>query len=163
MGFDPKWTTAKASRFCRPLIVYIMDPLISSSSPLAYTSGVFLINVAVCYLYEYYVYSALFLVLFITSIIYHTNGHLAYSYIVDKIAVLAVVFYGGCVFYNKLDKPISLYHFVAIITFLGTIVLYYLGYIQNQYCFDCDKTTADFYHGFMHLISCIGHICIVLM
>lgn len=132
-------------------------------SPLAYTSGVFLINVAVCYLHEYYVYSALFLVLFITSIIYHTNGHLAYSYIVDKIAVLAVVFYGGYVFYNKLDKPIGLYHLVAIITFLGVIALYYLGYIQNQYCFDCDKTTADFYHGFVHLISCIGHICIVLM
>lgn len=161
MGFDPKWITAKASRFCRPLIVYIMDPL-SSPSPLAYTSGVFLINVAVCYLYEYYVYSVLFLTLFITSIIHHTN-YTDTSVIVDKIAVLAVVFYGGYVFYNKLDKPISLYHLVAVITFLGTIVLYYLGYIQNQYCFDCDKTTADFYHGFMHFISCIGHICIVLV
>ena len=65
--------------------------------------------------------------------------------------------------YNKLDKPIRLYHLVAVITLLGTIVLYYLGYIQNRFCFDCDQTTADFYHGFMHFISCIGHICIVLI
>jgi len=53
-------------------------------------------SVAVCYLYEYYVYSVLFLTLFITSIIHHTN-YTDTSVIVDKIAVLAVVFYGGYV------------------------------------------------------------------
>ena len=165
MGFDPKWTTAKASRFCRPLIVYMMDPLITPPPPLSlmtYTSCVFLINVAVCYLYEYYVYSALFFTLFVTSIIYHTNGQLAYSYIADKIAILAVVFYGGYMFYNK-HQEWSAYHFISIATFLGAITLYYLGYIQNRFCFDCDKMTADFYHGLIHFISCIGHICIVLM
>ena len=130
---------------------------------MTYTSCVFLINFAVCYLYEYYVYSALFFTLFITSIIYHTNGQLAYSYIADKIAIFAVVLYGGYMFYNKVDKPISLYHLVSIITFLGAIALYYFGYIQNRFCFDCDKTTADFYHGLIHFISCIGHICIVLI
>jgi hypothetical protein len=76
---------------------------------------------------------------------------------VDKVAIFAVVIYGAYVFYKKLEKPISLYHLVAVITFLGTIVLYYLGYNTSQYCFDCDKTTADFYHGFMHFISCSGN------
>ena len=133
-----------------------------SSNPMVYTSGFFLINVAVCYLYEYYVYSALFFILFTTSIIHHTHYTDA-SYIVDKVAIFAVVFYGAYMFYLKLEKPISLYHLVAVITFLGTIVLYYLGYDTGQYCFDCDKTTADFYHGFMHFISCVGHVCIVII
>jgi hypothetical protein len=133
-----------------------------SSNLMVYTSGFFLINVAVCYIYEYYVYSALFFILFVTSIIYHTH-YTDTSYIVDKVAIFAVLFYGAYMFYLKLEKPISLYHLVAVITFLGTIMLYYLGYDTGQYCFDCDKTTADFYHGFLHFICCVGHVCIVII
>lgn len=140
-------------------------------SPMVYTSGVFLINVFICYLYNYYVYSVLFLFLFITSILHHLESTNT-TYIIDKIAIFSIVFYGGYIFYNKLMNsnylmslypPMILYPPIIIGTFLCAGYLYYIGYINGKYCFDCDQATSCFYHGFMHLISSIGHICIVLM
>ena len=130
---------------------------------MVFTSCFFLINTIICYYYKYYLYSALFFTLFVSSIIYHTY-YTDYTYVFDKIAIMMVVFYGGYIFYEKMAKlPISISSIIVVATFLSTIVLYYFGYISNQFCFDCDRDVADIYHGFIHLLSCIGHICIVVL
>ena len=140
-------------------------------SPMVYTSGVFLINVFICYLYNYYVYSILFLFLFVSSVFRHLESTNT-TYILDRTAIFSIVFYGGYIFYNKLVNsnysmslypPMILYPPIIIGTFLCAGYLYYIGYINGKYCFDCDQATSCFYHGLMHLISSIGHICIVLM
>jgi hypothetical protein len=130
---------------------------------LVFTSCFFLINTIICYYYEYYLYSALFFMLFLSSIIHHTY-YTDYTYIFDKISIIMVVFYGGYIFFEKMAKlPISISSIIVVTTFLSTIVLYYFGYISNQFCFDCYQDVADIYHGLMHLLSCIGHICIVVL
>ena len=134
-------------------------------SPMVYTSGFFLINVFICYLYNYYVYSILFLFLFVSSVFRHLESTNT-TYILDRTAIFSIVFYGGYIFYNKLvnsNYSMSLYPPIIIGTFLCAGYLYYIGYINGKYCFDCDQATSCFYHGLMHFISSIGHICIVLM
>jgi hypothetical protein len=130
---------------------------------LVFTSCFFLINTIICYYYEYYLYSALFFMLFVSSIIHHTY-YTDYTYVFDKISIIMVVFYGGYIFFEKMAKlPISISSIIVVATFLSTIVLYYFGYISNQFCFDCNNDVAHIYHGLMHLLSCIGHICIVVL
>ena len=87
--------------------------------------------------------------------------------IIDKIAILMVVLYGGYLFYTKCLRPIDfnqIVYMIAIVsTFLLTIYLYYFGYSQNQYCFCEDEKLANQYHSFLHFISSLGHVLIVLM
>jgi len=130
---------------------------------MVFSSWFFLINTIICYYYDYYLYSALFFTLFVSSIIHHTY-YTDYIYVFDKIAIMMVVLYGGYIFYEKMAKlPISITSTIVVATFLSTILLYYFGYISNQFCFDCDQNAAHLYHGLMHLLSCIGHICIVIL
>lgn len=130
---------------------------------LVFSSFFFLVNTIICYYYNYYLYSALFFTLFVSSIIHHTY-YTDYTYAFDKIAIMMVVLYGGYVFYEKMTKlPISITSIIVVATFLSTIVLYYFGYISNQFCFDCDQDVAHIYHGFVHLLGCIGHVCIVIL
>lgn len=69
-----------------------------------YSSFIYLTNALVAYYYEYYIYSALFVLLTIVSIIYHSTYN-NYVYVIDKIVVLIVVLYGGYILYNKNFGP----------------------------------------------------------
>ena len=137
--------------------VYIMD-----LDPCSYSSMFFAINVTVNYLYGYFVYSALFAFLLSTSIIHHSTKTF-YTYVVDKLAIICVVLYGGYLFYQKKWTDNIILASGIILTFLSTIYLYYYGYTCDQYCFAPDKCESDWYHGLMHLISSVGHLMIVFL
>jgi hypothetical protein len=96
----------------------------------------------------------------------HSTGNI-YAIIIDKVAILMVVLYGGYLFYTKCLRPIDykqiIYMISIVSTFLITIYLYYFGYLQNQYCFCKDKQIANMYHSFLHLISSLGHVLVILM
>lgn len=137
-----------------------------------YSSFVFLINVSIALYYGYYLYAGLFLALFITSLLQHSQYTLLTT-ILDKIAIFAVVFYGGYLFYNKITRYILsktrldfkqiILSFLIIFTFLSTIVLYYYGYFNNCLCFCDNQIEANWFHSFMHCVGSFGHCCIVFL
>jgi hypothetical protein len=131
-----------------------------------YSSFIFLVNSIVAFFFGYMFYSIIFFILVITSLIVHSTGNI-YARIIDKIAILLIVLYGGYLFYTKCLRPIDIKQIVYIIsivsTFLITVYLYYFGYLQCQYCFCEDKQIANQYHSFLHFVSSIGHVLIVLM
>jgi hypothetical protein len=132
-----------------------------------YSSFIFIINSTVAYYYEYYIYSAIFAILFITSIIYHSTYNI-YTNLLDKISIGLVVSYGGWLFYDKIVKSEFSYKkyilsTAIVTTFLSTIYLFYYGYCFNKYCFCEDAIIANYCHSFLHLISSIGHILITTL
>jgi hypothetical protein len=66
-----------------------------------YSSFIFLINVLIASYYKYYIYALLFFILWITSLIVHSNCNI-YTNLLDKLAISLVVLYGGYIFYTKL-------------------------------------------------------------
>ena len=131
-----------------------------------YSSFIFIANVVVFYCKSYYLYSILFLLLFATSVCFHSNKNIA-TFIIDKISIICVVLYGGYVFFEKYCKietvEQSIYASLIISSFIITLYLYYYGYNTDTYCFSKNKINACLWHSLIHVISCIGHIFIVLM
>ena len=132
-----------------------------------YSSFVFLMNSGLAFIHRYYFYSMLFLILFATSLIVHSNTN-NYTLFIDKISIFAIVFYGGVMFAAKSiqcnTRFCSLYRIIIIITtFLLTIYLYYYGFLQKKYCYNPDEIIANLYHSLLHLISFIGHSLIITM
>jgi cation transport ATPase len=129
-----------------------------------YSSLLFITNVVVCYYYKYYLYASLFAGLTITSLIHHSQKTFL-SYWIDKLFVFLVVGYGGYVFYNKFSKNIIniYYSIIAVLTFLGTIILYYYGSFKGCFVFDEDIKKCDNWHQFLHLLSSVGHHSIIFM
>ena len=131
-----------------------------------YSSFIFLANLAVAFYYKYYIYSALFTALFITSIIYHSTYN-NYTKTADKFSIISIVLYGGYIFYTKLYTIIQfeqiLFAGIVLLAFLSTIYLYCFGYTCNKYCFCANNDISNKYHSLLHLVSSIGHICIVIM
>ena len=133
-----------------------------------YSSFVFIINVVVAFYCNYYLYAALFLLLLVTSLLYHCQ----YTYltnILDKIAIFSIVFYGGWVFYKRLICSESfnikqlILSLLIVSTFLSSAVLYYYGYLNKCLCFCNDPTQANLFHSLVHCVTCIGHCCIMVL
>jgi hypothetical protein len=138
-------------------------------SLLFYSSFIFLINVFVSTYYKYYIYAILFFILFVTSLIVHSNCNI-YTNLIDKFAIALVVLYGGYIFFNKIVEKYETINsiklpliIVIFCTFLATIYLYCYGYFCNNYCFCEDSENACKWHSLMHFIGSFGHICIVLL
>jgi hypothetical protein len=155
---------------------------------LVYSSLFFITNVMTTLYKKYYVYAALFALLALTSIIYHSHPN-PYMCILDKLAILGVVTYGGYMLYQKhrgfassvtpvaattdaesdlIATPATpthpiLYEWAIVCTFVACIVLYYYGYCYGCFCYHPEKDMADRYHGWMHAISSIGHHMIVFL
>jgi hypothetical protein len=134
-----------------------------------YSSFIFLCNSLIAFLYEYYTYSILFLLLFTTSVIYHSNYNI-YTNIIDKIGISLVVTYGGYLLYYKLferDVEITkmqyIYTVFIIAAFLTTIYLFIYGYICTRFCFCTDITLSYMYHSLLHIIASFGHLLIILL
>jgi hypothetical protein len=130
-----------------------------------YSSIIFISNILIAYCYKYYVYSLLFLLLLITSLIFHSNNNI-YTLLIDKISIILVVLYGGYLFIDKINKSDEVKYFyllIIIFTFIITIYLYYFGYCYNKYCFCEDKEMANKYHSLIHIISSVGHNLIIIM
>lgn len=142
-----------------------------------YSSLLFLTNVFLALYYDYYLYAFLFLLLTITSLIYHKQSvelkkYAKYINIIDKIAICCVIFYGGYIFYNKqkntyadydYDYPISMKSIIVIITFLAVVFLYGYGYLKNDYSFHPNSDVSQMYHCLLHLISSFGHHVIIII
>ena len=157
------------------IFYYIMYQKVKECEPYNtcfYSSFVFIINVLVAFYYGYYLYAGLFFALLITSILHHSH-YTPTTNILDKIAIYCIVFYGGYLFYKKLQEYInSKNDFIAkqyilsatiLITFLSTIVLYYYGYLNTCLCFSEDQLQANLFLSFMHCVGSFGHCCIVFL
>lgn len=127
-----------------------------------YSSFVFLMNSGLAGIHKYYLYSGLFFALFATSLIVHSNTN-NYTLLIDKIAIFAIVFYGGKMLIEKYRTNNPYITMTIISTFLLTIYLYYYGYLHNKYCYHPDEPIANLYHSFLHLVSFIGHVLIITM
>jgi len=127
-----------------------------------YSSTLFLTNVIINFYFKYYLYSFLFLLLTISSLVHHSNNTYS-TYLCDQISIIFVVLYGLFICYNKIYKKKYLNLFLILILFLSTIFFYHYGYKIEYYCFSKDKNISDSYHVLMHLISSIGHHLIVFM
>lgn len=126
-----------------------------------YSSFIFLFNSLLAVRFSNYVYALLFLILFLTSLLFHSNRTEVVS-ILDKIAVDVIVLYGAYVFYTKfLDIP-PVISAVIVSTFIAVVMLYYYGYICEDYCFNTDKSVANIYHSLLHIISSTGHTLLII-
>jgi len=131
--------------------------------PTFWSSFLFLSNVVHFLIVGYYQYAELSMILFITSIIYRLYDNI-YTIILDKLAIFAFVLYGGTLFCNKALSSEKAYAVPFIIaTFVGTIYLYYYGYLNNTFCFDEDPDVNESSHAFLHFISSMGHHLIGLL
>jgi hypothetical protein len=131
-----------------------------------YSSFIFLTNILLALYYEYNVYAIVFLLLFITSIIVHSNYSI-YTNIIDKISIFLVVCYGAYVFYGKSRKQINEFQYaisiIIVFTFLAVAYMYIYGYFTNQFCFDKDINIGNTYHSLLHIVSSLGHDLIMIM
>lgn len=139
-------------------------------SVLVLSSLVFTTNVATAFYLQEYVYSLLFQVLTLTSVVVHSNNNI-YTNVIDKFAVLSVVLYGG----NKLWEKVSLmqletihlsqwlYLLAIFLTFYATVHLYVYGFFVGEYCWFHETDVQDFCHVLVHFISSLGHHMILYL
>ena len=132
-----------------------------------YSSFVFLMNSGLAGIHKYYTYSLLFALLFMTSLIVHSNVN-AYTIALDKISIFAIVCYGGYLFTKKCISCNDFFYLLINMifitsTFLLTIYLYYYGYLHKKYCYHPHAPIANLYHSFLHLTSFVGHTLIITM
>jgi hypothetical protein len=129
---------------------------------LVLSSLIFITNMTTAFIYKKYIYSFLFLLLTITSVIYHSNANI-YTHILDKIVIAFVVSYGAYKLYNKAQKKNYIFVVIVLLLFLLTIFLYIYGYFIKQFCFHNDKRIGSRYHCFLHCISSLAHHMIIII
>ena len=127
-----------------------------------YSSFIFLTNVIVFFFLGYTFYAFLFLCLWLTSVLHHSNPSTT-TYMLDKLSIGGVVLYGGYLFLTKWNSISTKMALIIIVTFLSTIYLYYYGYTNQSYCFDKNQERGMLFHSGMHVISSIGHHLIALV
>jgi len=123
------------------------------------SSTLFLLNAAICWNYGFRLYAKLFVFLTATSLLYHTNPKSRIYNIIDKLAVFAVVSYGGYTFYNNWTKYTNVSRIAIIITFVSTLVLFSGGYLFGIFCYD--PVWNNVWHSILHAVSVLGHALIV--
>ena len=126
-----------------------------------YSSFIFLTNVVVFLFLGYTFYAFLFLCLWLTSVLHHSNPSTT-TYMLDKLSIGGVVLYGGYLFLTKWDSISTKMALIIIVTFLTTIYLYSYGYAKQSYCFDKNQERGKLFHSGLHVISSIGHHLIAL-
>jgi len=124
-----------------------------------YTSLFFLTNIYYLLDVNDIIYLKSFIMLTLTSVIYHYTK-LRYLGYIDKVAVYNIIFQGGIRLLKNYSKS-KLITICVIFNFLSVIYLYVYGYMYNKYSFD--KEYNEFYHGILHFQSSIGHLLITLL
>uniref|UniRef100_A0A6C0BAF1 TLC domain-containing protein n=1 Tax=viral metagenome TaxID=1070528 RepID=A0A6C0BAF1_9ZZZZ len=125
------------------------------------SSFIFLTNSFIAAHFNYMLYSVLFFILFLTSILFRLNKNI-FTYTLDKLFVYAIILYGGYMFYMKYPSIHTLISFLIISTFFSVVFIYEYGYLTKQYCFDNDSVLSETYHALLHIISSIGHSLIMI-
>lgn len=123
-----------------------------------YTSFAFILNAILSIYFEYYTYSGLFLILFLTSIYYHTTYTLL-SNVLDKSAILAVILY-GLYLVNKKEiknnhtkiKSKKLVNLVVNFIILSICFLWVFKTFNKKYLF---IQNDQMFHCTLHIISSI--------
>ena len=116
---------------------------------LIFTSLLFISNGLHAMYKKRFVYSFLFFLLSITSVLFYSLPSI-YTNLFDKLAILLVVSYGAYLFYFK--QPFQ--QFVISLTFLFTIIFFFFGYFTNDFCYG---PQGDYFHAALHAISSLGH------
>ena len=111
-----------------------------------YTSLFFLTNIYYLLDVNDIIYLKSFIMLTLTSVIYHYTK-LRYLGYIDKVAVYNIIFQGGIRLLKNYSKS-KLITICVIFNFLSVIYLYVYGYMYNKYSFD--KEYNEFYHGILH-------------
>lgn len=125
-----------------------MNPLLVFSSTFFASNAI--INMAM----GYPIYAALFFCLTCTSL-YHHSHYSEWSCIIDKIALIAVILYGGYIFWKKTQNK--------VVPPLLCGLLYYVGFMTGTMCFSQDSCQATEYHMLMHTVASIGHHIITFL
>lgn len=125
------------------------------------SSTLFLLNAAICWIYGFRVYSVLFVILTITSWLFHSNPESMIYNVIDKIAIAAVVSYGAYMLHTNWNKYTFYSRMAIIATFLSTLFLFTVGYMFNVFCYD--PMWGNIWHAILHVISVIGHAMMVVM
>ncbi len=138
---------------------------VTKLNPCVYSSALFLLNSWLCAYYGFNVYAALFGILTITSLLFHTtprnHPHKIFFNVMDKIAVFSVVVYGAWTLWNNWNKYSVKARFLVIATFLSTIILFSVGYMFAIFCYD--PVWGDVWHALLHIISVVGHAFLLLL
>jgi hypothetical protein len=129
---------------------------------LVLSSCVFITNAFTAFYKKYYLYSALFVLLTVSSVIFHSFKDL-YTYIFDLIVVCTIILYGGYLFHLKSTAHNYNYQIISVTMILVVIYLFICGYIIQDYCYNIDQTISNHYHSLVHILSSIGlHFVIFL-
>jgi hypothetical protein len=127
---------------------------IHTTSCCFYTSFLFIINFVSCILYKQYKYASIFMCLIMTSMFFHLTGE---GFFLDQISIYMLSSYGFYIFYSK-KKTITTVT-IPVITFLIVFYLFCYGYFNQCYCYG---KYGNEYHSLLHLLTCIGHLSIVV-
>jgi hypothetical protein len=121
-----------------------------------YSAFLFLTNVVSAIYFGQTMYALLFLNLFITSLIVHSDNTNIKNTI-DKFAILYIVLFGGRLFMKRFNEYDSKFKILIPVSALLVFFLYYIGYYIKQFCFDTDREIGNLYHSLLHAVSSIGH------
>jgi hypothetical protein len=135
--------------------------IINLENILIFSSLCFITNIITTFINKDYIYCFLFILLVITSLIYHSNSNI-YTYTFDRIVVIFVILYGAYNLYNKSDSHKNICVIIVVILFLVILILYYYGYYMNKFCFHKNIRIANKYHSLLHLLSSVGHHLIII-
>lgn len=124
-------------------------------NPCIYSSFLFLTNVCTTAYFGHFIYSLGFYILFLTSILVHSNYNL-FTSLLDKIPIIFIVIYGGYLFLQS--KKDLLLSSLIILTFLSTIYLYFYHIPTTE-----NEPLQYKLHSLLHVISSIGHHLIILL
>jgi len=131
-----------------------------------YSSFIFLTNIIIAYHFKYYVFSFLFVLLLITSLIFYTYTNI-YTNLLDKIPIILLVAYGFKLLYNKCKNINNNFKIclstLIMMSFLITNYLFYYGYLVKEYCYHKDTKIADLWHSLLHVNTSIGFNLLILL
>ena len=137
-----------------------------------YSSLLFLILSVIAKYYNYRELAISLLILFITSIIFHSNIN-TYTRVVDKIAIITVyftsiIYYKKCCSRKYMLKVCDIQKnyvcgFLSVILFLVICYLFIYGYYANKYCYNEDLDKANNYHSFLHLCATLCILLVIIM
>lgn len=125
-----------------------------------YSSFIFLMNSML--LYKKYYYSLSFKIIFLTSVVFHSNRTLI-TFLIDQLAILNIILYDLYYLYNTLT--FSFYHCIlllcVVLCFIISVILFCYGYLFKCFCYD--PVHSDYYHSWVHYLFFLGHMPMIVL
>lgn len=122
------------------------------------SSVLFIFNAGLCWYYAEYAYAVIFAALTCTSLAFHYDPTNPWASAADKLAVLAVVVYGGYRFGSKHSGQWTPVEMAVLATFGVCLALFFW---PGQFCHDPEW--GDAWHAILHGVSSAGHALILLI